>query len=125
MSIQEHRRIFFGLPALREAIQNHMPDIAPAVVPPGAQVKSVVVFTEPLLARIRVMPPGAKESSDAEVSALQIGAVLIRRCKAAGIPLPRQGGKALEGDPTGVALVVTVTHEAKGHSQLSPHRIGA
>lgn len=125
MSIQEHRRIVFGLPALREAIQTHLPDIAPALVPAGAQVKSVVVFTDPLLARIRVMPVGAKESTDAEVSAVQIGAVLIRRCRAVGIPLPRQGGKAIEGDPTGVTLVITVTHEAKGHSQLSPHRIGA
>jgi hypothetical protein len=125
MSVQEHRRIFFGLPALREAIQAHLPEIAPAVVPRGAQVKSVVVFTDPLMARIRVMPPGAPESSDAEVTTAQLGAVIIRRCKALGIPLPRQGTKALEGDPTGIALVITLAHEAKGHSQLSVHRLSA
>jgi hypothetical protein len=125
MSIQEHRRIVFGLPALRDAIQAHMPDIAPTLVPAGAQVKSVVVFGDPLLARIRVMRAGAADAVEAELSALQVGAVLIRRCKAIGIPLPRQAGKALEGDPSGVTLLVTLTHEAKGQSQLSAHRIGA
>lgn len=125
MSIQENRRIFFGLPALREAIQAFMPEIAPAVVPRGSQVKNVVVFTEPLLARIRVMPPGAPESSDAEVTAAQLGAVIIRRCKALGIPLPRQGTKALEGDPAGIALVIALAHEAKGQSQMSVHRLSA
>ncbi|WP_291298641.1 hypothetical protein [Elioraea sp.] len=125
MSIQEHRRIIFGLPALREAIQNHMPDIAPAIVPRGAQVKSVVVFADPLLARIRVMPEGAKDFTEAELSALHLGAVLIRRCRAVGVPLPRHAGKALEGDASGVTLLVRIIHEAKGHSQLSPHRVGA
>ena len=125
MSIQEHRRIFFGLPALRDAVQAFMPDIAPAIVPRGSQVKGVVVFTDPLMVRVRVMPPGATEFSDAEVSAAQIGALIIRRCKSLGIPLPRQGAKVLEGDPTGIALVITLAHEAKGQSQMSVHRLSA
>lgn len=125
MSIHEHRRIFFGLPALREAMQTIMPDIAPGIVPRGSQVKGVVVFADPLMARIRVMAPGAPESTDAEVTAAQLGALIIRRCKALGIPLPRQGTKAMEGDPAGIALVVTLAHEAKGHSQLSVHRVSA
>lgn len=125
MSVQEHRRIFFGLPALREAIQAHLPEIAPAVLPRGAQVRTVVVSADPLQARIRVLPPGAPESSDAEGTTAQLGAVIIRRCRALGIPLPRQATKALEGDTTGIALVITLTHEAKGHSQLSVHRLSA
>jgi hypothetical protein len=125
MSIQEHRRIIFGLPALREALQIHLPEIAPALVPRGAQVKSVVVVTDPLSARIRVLAQGAAESTEAEVSALQIGAVLIRRCKTVGIPLPRNSSKALEADPQGVAMTITLPHEARGQSQLSTHRISA
>jgi hypothetical protein len=125
MSIQEMRRIFFGLPALREAMQSIMPDIAPGLVPRGSQVKGLVVFADPLMVRIRVMPPGASEFSDAKVSAAQIGALIIRRCKSLGIPLPRQGTKGLEGDPAGIALIITLSHEAKGHSQMSVHRISA
>lgn len=102
-----------------------MLEIAPALVPRGAQVKSVVVFTDPLLARFRVMQKGAPESHEAEVTAALLGAVVIRRCAALGIPMPRHGRKALEGDPTGVALPITLPHEARGHSQLSRHRVSA
>jgi hypothetical protein len=125
MSIQESRRIVFGLPALREALQAHMPDIAPAVVPRGAQVRGAIIVPEPLSLRIRVMAPGASEAVEADVTAPQIGAVLIRRCKALGIPLPRHGTKALEADPGGIAMVVQVVHEPKGQSQLSVHRVSA
>jgi len=123
MSIQENRRILFGLPALREAMQTIMPDIAPAIVPRGSQVKGVAVFADPLMVRIRDMPPGASEFSDAELSAAQIGAPIIRRCKSLGIPPPRQGTEVLEGDPAGITIVITLAHEAKGHSQMSVHRI--
>ncbi len=125
MSIQEHRRLVFGIPALREAVQIHMPDIAPSLVPRGAQVKSVVVVTEPLSARIRVMAQGAPEPSEVDLTALHLGAVLIRRCKALGIPLPRNARKSLEGDPSGVTMRVSLTHEVPAKSQLSAHRIGA
>jgi hypothetical protein len=125
MSIQESRRIVFGLPALRDALQTHMPDIAPVVVPRGAQVRGVVIVPDPLSLRIRVMAPGASEPTEAEVTTPQIGAVLIRRCKALSIPLPRHGTKVLEADPGGIAMVVQVVHEAKGHSQLSAHRVSA
>jgi hypothetical protein len=125
MTIQEKRRIFFGLPALREAMQAVMPEIAPSIVPRGAVVRSVVVLTDPLMARIHVMPPGASDAAEAEVTAAQLGALLIRRCKSLGIPVPRAGIKGLQGDPTGIALVITRAHEAKGHSQLSVHRLSA
>jgi hypothetical protein len=125
MSIQENRRIVFGLPSLRDALQAHMPDIAPALVPRGAAVRGVVVVPEPLSLRIRVMPPGAAEAAEAEVSAPQLGAVLIRRCKALGIPVPRHGTKSLEVDPGGIAMVIQLAHEAKAHSQLSAHRVSA
>jgi len=125
MSIQEHRRIVFGIPALREALAAHMPDIAPAVVPRGAQVRGVVVWPETLTLRIRVMAQGAADATEGEVTTAQLGAVLIRRCKALGIPLPRQGAKSLEADPAGITMVVQVVHEAKAHSQLSVHRVSA
>lgn len=125
MSIQESRRIVFGLAALREAVSAHMPEIAPTVVPRGAEVKGVIIVPEPLALRIRVMAPGAAEAAEAEVTAPQLGAVLIRRCKALGIPLPRLGVKALEADPGGIALTVQLVHEAKGRSELSAHRVSA
>lgn len=43
MRIGENRRIVFRLPALREAMRGIMPEIAPAIVPRGSQVKDVVV----------------------------------------------------------------------------------
>jgi hypothetical protein len=125
MSIQEHRRIVFGLPALREALAAHMPEIAPGVVPRGAQVRGVVILPETLSLRIRVMPQGAADAVEAEVTTAQLGALLIRRCKALGIPLPRQGGKAVEADAAGITMVIQVVHEAKAHSQLSAHRVSA
>jgi len=36
MSIQEQRRIVFGLASLKDALQAHMPDIALTTVPRGA-----------------------------------------------------------------------------------------
>lgn len=125
MSVHEARRIVFGLSSLRDALAEHMPDIAPALVPRGAQVKGVIIVPEPLSLRIRVMAPGAAEATEAEVTAPQLGALLIRRCKVLGIPLPRQGAKALEADPGGVAMTIRVVHEPKGHSQLSAHRVSA
>lgn len=125
MSIQESRRIVFGVAALRDAVAAHMPEIAPSVVPRGAQVKGAVIVPEPLSLRIRVMAPGAAEAAEAEVTAPQLGAVLIRRCKALGIPLPRTGMKALEADPGGIALTVQMAHEPKAKPQLSPHRVSA
>lgn len=125
MGIQENRCIFFGLPALREAMQAVMPEIAPSIVPRGAVVRSVVVLTDPLMARIRVMPRAAADATEAEVTAAQLGALLIRRCKSLGIPVPRAGIKGLQGDPAGIALVIGLEHEAKGHSQLSVHRLSA
>ncbi|WP_144186900.1 hypothetical protein [Elioraea rosea] len=125
MSIKEQRRIIFGLPALREAVQAHMPDIAPALVPRGAQVKGIALSADPLAARIRVLAQGAHEPCEAELSAAHLGAVLIRRCKVLNIPLPRNAKKALEGDANGIAMIVTLTHEAQSISHLSAHRVGA
>lgn len=125
MGIQEIRRIVFGLPALREAVAAHLPEIAPAVVPRGGEVKGVTILGESLSLRIRVLAPGAAEAAEAEVTATQLGAVLIRRCRALRIPLPRTGVKALEVDPGGIALIVQVLHEARAAPQLSPHRLSA
>ncbi|QXM23587.1 hypothetical protein KO353_09650 [Elioraea tepida] len=125
MAVEESRRILFGLAALREAVGAHLVEIAPGLVPRGAAIGDLVVLPQSLSLRLLLAVPGSSERTEAEMTATQIAALLIRRCRALRIPLPRRGRKGLEASPEGIAIVVEMVHETAGVAQSRPLRLCA
>jgi hypothetical protein len=122
VTVLEHRRIVFGLGDLREAAAAHLPEISPGLVPREAEILGLAIVPETLSLRLRLGGDGAPPS-DAEVSTAQLGALLIRRCRALGIPLPRCGAKALEADMAGVTMVIQAVHDQTVKRQRAPSEL--